>query len=63
MDFVSNQSSVGGAIVGIADLAPDLFAVSTMCCDLSILSCTAGSGITWVVDFCNAKDGTAARVA
>lgn len=61
-DVVSNQSSVGSAIMGITKVTPDLFAMSTMYCDLSTLSCTAGSGTTWAVDFRHAKDGTAARV-
>lgn len=59
---VTNKSSVGNAIMGITEVAPDLFAMSTMYCDLSSLSCTPGSGITWSVDFGHAKDTSQPRV-
>lgn len=49
-ETVTNKSSVGNAIMGITEVVPDLFAMSTMYCDLSKLACTPGTGITWSVD-------------
>lgn len=59
---IANKSSVGSAIMGITEIVPDLFAMSTMYCDLSKLSCTPGTGITWSVDLRHTADVSQAQV-
>jgi hypothetical protein len=49
-ETIADETKVGSAIMGITEVFPDLYAMNTMYCDLSKLSCTAGTGITWSVD-------------
>ncbi|KAH0836132.1 hypothetical protein AYO21_04859 [Fonsecaea monophora] len=46
-------SAVGSSIMSITDIQPDLFLANTMFCDMTILECTPGTGITWLVDLRN----------
>ncbi|KIX93435.1 uncharacterized protein Z520_10854 [Fonsecaea multimorphosa CBS 102226] len=50
---IHDWSAVGSSIMSITDVQPDLFLANTMYCDLLILECTPGTGITWLVDLRN----------
>ncbi|KIW29853.1 uncharacterized protein PV07_05639 [Cladophialophora immunda] len=47
---IHDWSAVGSSIMSITDVQPDLFLANTMYCDMSLLECTPGTGITWLVD-------------
>ncbi|OAP59705.1 hypothetical protein AYL99_07003 [Fonsecaea erecta] len=51
---IHDWSAVGSSIMSITDIQPDLFLANTMYCDMSLLACTPGTGITWLVDLRNA---------
>ena len=52
LQLVHDFSSYGNAIQGIAEVAPDVFAVNVLTCTIAAnLSCTPGSVSSWVVDY------------